>query len=219
MELKTQTRTVFGKRTKQLRREGLLPGEVFGHGTENEHVSVSAKDFKKVFAEAGETTVIHLVNEKNEKVPAIISDVAYDHLKDEVLAVDFHRIRLDEKLEAKVPVAFVGSAPAEKKGLVLVRVTSEIEVEALPNDIPHHFEVDLGGLDEAGQGIYVKDLKVSSKVKIKTPGEMAIVTVTEPKKEEVATPPAPMATAEGQTPEGETKPEIETKTTEEKPNK
>ena len=194
MELKVQNRTIIGKRTKTLRKEGLVPAEIYGHGTANEHVSVSAKDFKKVFKAAGETTVINLVNEKNEKIPAIVADVAYDHLTDAVLTVDFHRIRLDEKLEAKVPVIFTGTAPAEKNGLVLVHVTSEIEVEALPQDIPHEFSIDLGSLENAGQGIYVKDLNVSSAVKIKTPGDMAIVTVTTPRKEEVA--PAPAAAAE-----------------------
>ncbi len=218
MELKVQTRTVFGKRTRQLRRDGLIPGEVFGHGVENEHVSVPLKDFKKIFAQAGETTIINLVNEKNEKAPAIIADVAYDHVKDEVLAVDFHRIRLDEKLEAKVPIVFVGSAPAEKKGLVLVRVTSEIEVEALPQDIPHDFSIDLSGLEESGHAIYVKDLKVSPKVKVKTPADMAIVTVTEPKKEEAAPPPATEAATEGAPQAAEAKPETEAKA-EDKPKK
>jgi large subunit ribosomal protein L25 len=213
MELKTQTRTIFGKRTKNLRKAGLIPGEVFGHGTINEHVSVAAKDFKKMFKEAGETTVINLVDEKGAKIPAIIADVIYNHLTDAILAVDFHRIRLDEKLEAKVPVVFTGTAPAEKTGLVLVKVTAEIEVEALPNDLPHEFSVDLSSLTNAGEGIYVKDLKISPKVRVKTPGNMAIVTVTEPRKEEVTPPPAPTATAEGAAPSTEAKPETETKET------
>ncbi|MCL4500091.1 MAG: 50S ribosomal protein L25 [Chloroflexi bacterium] len=207
MELKVQNRTVLGKQVKTLRKEGLVPAEIYGHGTENAHISVSAKDFRTIFKEAGETTVINLVDEKGEKIPAIVADVAYDHLTDAVLTVDFHRIRLDEKLEAKVPVVFQGSAPAEKKGLVLVHVTSEIDVEALPQDIPHDFPVDLSALENAGQGIYVKDLKASPKVKIKTPGDMAIVTVTEQKKEEATPPPAPAATAEEAAPAAEAKPE------------
>ncbi len=213
MDLQIQTRTIFGKQTKNLRRAGLIPGEVFGHGIENKHVSVAAKDFKKIFKQAGETTIINLVDEAGTKIPAIIADVAYNHLTDAILAVDFHRVRLDEKLEAKVPVIFTGSAPAEKKGLVLVKVTTEIEVEALPNELPHEFSVDISTLTEAGEGIYVKDLRVSPKVKIKTPGDMAIVMVTEPRKEEVTPPPAPAAEAEGVSPSAETKSETETKET------
>lgn len=195
MELKFQNRVIFGKRVNGLRKEGLIPAEIYGHGIKNEHVSVSAKEFKKVFKEAGETTIVNLVGEKGEKFPVIISDISMNHLTDEVLAVDFHHVNLNEKLEAKVPVVFTGTAPAEKKGLVLVHVTSEIDVEALPQDIPHEFPVDLSSLEEAGQGIYVKDLKVAAKVKVKTPADMAIVTVTEQKKEETVPPPAPAAEA------------------------
>lgn len=184
MELNIQTRTVLGKGVKAIRKQGLIPAEVYGHGAENVHVSVPAKEFRKIFKEAGETTVITLVDERAGKTPVIIANVALDYVKDDILAVDFHRVRLDEKLEAAVPVVFTGSAPAEKKGLILVRVTPEIEIEALPQDIPHRFSIDLSGLAEAGDGIYIKDLKAIPGVKIRTHGDVAIVTVTEPRKEE-----------------------------------
>lgn len=194
MELKFKSRTIFGKRTKQLRDAGLIPAEIFGHGFKNEHVSVSAKDFSKIFKEAGENTVIELTNEKGEKIPAIVSEVALDRLKGVILSVDFHHIRMDEKIQAKVPVEFTGEAPAVKKGLVLIKVLNEIEVEALPNKIPHRFEVDISVLSEPGQDIFVKDLKIAPDVKVLTHGDSTIITTAETAKEvEEAPAPAPAA--------------------------
>ncbi len=199
-EIKTQNRTVFGKKVKQLRDAGMIPAEVFGRGFKNEHVSVSAKDFSKVFKEAGENTIIYLINENGERTPAIVNDVAFDRVKDAILSVDFHHIRMDEKIQAKVPIEFVGDAPATKKGLVLIKVLQEIEVEALPDKIPHRFEVDISGLSEPGQDIFVKDLKTDPEVKILAHGDSTIITTAETAKEMEETPApttaAPAATEE-----------------------
>lgn len=197
MELKTQTRTIFGKRVRQLRSEGLIPAEVFGHGFKNEHVSVPAKEFLKIFKEAGENTIVNLINEKGEKTPVIINDVARDHIKSSILSVDFHRVRMDEKIQAKVPVELLGIAPAVKKGFIVVKVLNEIEVEALPAHIPHRYEVDITHLENPGQDVCVKDLKTSANVKILSHAESAIVTIAETAKEESEAAAAP-APAEGE---------------------
>jgi len=195
-ELKIQSRTVFGKKVKQLRENGLLPAEVFGRGLKNEHVSVSAKEFSKIFKEAGENTVITLVDEKGGKIPVIVSDVATDHMRGTILSVDFHHIRMDEKIQAKVPIEFVGEAPAIKKGFILVRVLDEIEVEALPDKIPHRFEADISGLNDAGQDIFVKDMKKNPDVKFITHGDSVIITVAETAKEKEETPASAAPAAE-----------------------
>ncbi len=199
-ELKIQERTVLGKGVNKLRREGLIPAEIFGRGIKNEHVSVSAKDFSKIFSEAGENTVITLVNDQGEKIPAIVSDVAMDHMKGAVLSVDFHHIRMDEKIHAKVPVEFIGEAPATKRGLVLIKVLNEIEVEALPNKIPHRFEVNIENLSDSGQDIFVKDLKTDPAVKILAHGDSVIITVAETRKEKEETPTPAAPTTEEATP-------------------
>jgi large subunit ribosomal protein L25 len=196
MELRIQNRTVFGKKTNQLRKNGLIPAEIFGHGFKNEHISVSAKEFSKVFREAGENTIIVLVNEKGEKIPTIVNDVNIDRVKDRVLSVDFHHIRMDEKLQTKVPIEFTGEAPAIKKGLILIKVLYEIEIEALPSEIPHRFEVDTSGLTDAGQDIFVKDLKVGRNVKLITHGDSVIITVAETAKEKEEAPAPTTPTAE-----------------------
>jgi large subunit ribosomal protein L25 len=196
IELKVKNREILGKKTRKLRRDGLIPAELFGHGLKNRHLSVPEKDFIKVYREAGEHTLINLITENNEKLPVIVSNISRHPISQKFLSVDFHQVRMDEKIQTKVPIEFTGVAPAIKNGLVVVKVLNEIEIESLPNAIPKNFEIDLSTLENVGQVISVKDLKAPPGVKILAPQEMVIVTVTE-KQEEVssAAPAAPTATA------------------------
>lgn len=185
MDLAVQMRTKLGKSVKALRKEGFVPAELYGHGLKNEHLSVSAKDFAKVFKAAGTSTVVTLAIGKDKK-PAIIHDVVHDALSGEVAHIDFYQVRMDEKIRAKVPLEFVGIAPAIKeKGAVLNRSMTEIEIEALPQDLPHAVSVDLSSLDELNKSVYVHDLKLPKGVKVLIEGETAIATATPPAPEEV----------------------------------
>ncbi|MEK7630096.1 MAG: 50S ribosomal protein L25 [Patescibacteria group bacterium] len=188
LELQTKNRTVFGKKVKNIRAHGLIPAELFGANIKNLHLSVPLKEFAKVYKSAGENTIVNVVTEEGKKIPVFISAVIKNHLSNQLLAVDFHSVQMDEKIKLKVPIEFIGVAPALKSGFVVVKVTTEIEVEALPNEVPHNFEVDLTSLENVGQGIRVADLKVAKAVKIITSGELVIANVAEKAKEEVAAP-------------------------------
>src|SRR3989344_2022543 len=192
MELVAETRNKFGKAVQSLRREGLIHAELYGHGTENLHLSVRAKDFDKVFRQAGENTLVDVVI-AGTKRPAVIHDIACDPVTDEVLAVDFYQVRLDERMKVKVPIAFVGEAPAVKdKGGVLVKAMQEIEIECFPVNIPHAINADLTAIADIGGSLYVKDLRVGADVKILVSPETVIATVKEKAaKEEIAPAPAP----------------------------
>lgn len=178
MELQVQKREKLGRGVKDLRAQGLVPAELYGRGLENLHVSMPKKEFKKVFKEAGENTVVTVVLD-GKKHPVLIQAVSYDPLTDEIQNVDLYQIRMDEKLKVGVPVEFVGIAPAikEKNGL-LVKSLQELEVEALPADIPHDIQVDLSGLMDIGQSIYVKDLSVPARVKVLVGPDTVVATVT-----------------------------------------
>jgi len=167
----------------------LVPAELFGSGVLNQHLAVSENDFVKVYRKAGSHTVVYLINEKGGKIPILISEVQEHPLTRKTLSVNFHQIKMDEAIETKVPVEFTGTAPAEKAGLVIVRVLHEIEVKSLPDKIPHSFQVDLGKLEKMGDSIHVSDLRAPSEVKILAPEETVIATVTEKVKEEVVAPP------------------------------
>lgn len=188
MELAVQTREKFGKTVKALRTQGFIPAELYGHGVENLHLTVSEKEFVKVFKEAGENTVIQLLID-SEKRPALVHDIQRDYVDDSVIHVDFYQVRMDEKLNVRVPIEFVGDAPAVKeKAGILNRSMTEIEVEALPSNLPHHFTVSLDGLTDLNQSIYVKDIEVPKDVGVLVDPETVVVTVTPPLKEEEVAP-------------------------------
>lgn len=206
MELTVQKREILGNKVEALRQQGLIPAELYGHGIENIHLSVPAKEFSKLFKKAGESTIINLDLE-NKKLPVLIHDVSVDHLTDQIIHIDFYQVRMDEKITASVPLEFVGEAPAVKeKGGILIKAVQEIEIEAFPVDLPHNIEVDLNELSDIGMSIRVKELKIDKKVKVLISPETMVVTVAEPVKEEIVEKPI---TVEEVKVEGEEKKEKE----------
>lgn len=178
MELTAQKREAFGREAGALRSEGVLPAELYGHGSENMHLSVMIKEFSRVFKEAGENTVVEIVVD-GKKHPALIYDVQFHPVTDEVLHADFYEVRMDEKIKANVPLSFIGDAPAVKeKAGVLVKAMHEVEVEALPGDLPHDIKVDLSALDDIGKSIHVGDLTALKGVELLVESETVVVTVT-----------------------------------------
>lgn len=208
MELTVQKREILGNKVEALRQQGLIPAELYGHGIENIHLSVPAKEFSKLFKKVGESTIINLDLE-NKKLPVLIHDVSVDHLTDQIIHIDFYQVRMDEKITASVPLEFVGEAPAVKeKGGILIKAVQELEVEAFPADLPHNIEVDLNELSDIGMSIRVKELKIDKKVKVLISQETVVVTVAEPVKEEIVEKPI---TVEEVKVEGEEKKEKEEK--------
>jgi len=184
-ELKVQIRNILGKKTKTLREKGFIPAELYGHGVKNLHLTLSAKEFQKVFKEAGESAIVNLKTENNETFQVMIHDIKTDSLSGKILNVDFYQIKMSEKIRVHIPIEFIGEAPAIKTfGGILVKTLKEIEVEALPQDLPQHIQVDLISLDEIKKSISVKDLGISDKIKIFISPETIIATVSETKTEE-----------------------------------
>ncbi|MBI4094354.1 MAG: 50S ribosomal protein L25 [Candidatus Liptonbacteria bacterium] len=190
MELSAQERTQFGKANKALRRQGLIPAEFYGRGTANRHLTVDLKAFQKVLRGAGENAILTL-RLGEETLPALVHDVVRDYLSGDVAHVDFYRVRMDEKIRTRVPIEFVGEAPAVKElGGYLNKTMTEVEAEALPAHIPKSFVLSLGGLLEFHQSLYVRDLAVPEGVKVLVEPGAVVVSITPPAKEEEA-PPAP----------------------------
>jgi len=188
MELIATERTILGKATRAIRKEGKIPAEFYGHGMENKTIAVQKSEFQKVFKEAGENTVITLLVQ-GQKQPSLIYDVQHHPATGEVVHVDFYGVRMDQLLTAAIPLEFIGEAPAVKeKGGIVTKAFSEVEVEALPADLPHSLTIDLSGLTELNQSIYAKDIVVAKNVKLLLDADAVIVTVTEPAPEEVIAP-------------------------------
>ena len=203
--LKAQSRTLIGKRARQLRRVGILPAVLYGKGKTSLSLEVSKKEFEKVFKAAGENTLISLVIEGQER-KVLVHDVAKHFLKNEPIHVDFYEVDLTRKIRAKIPVRLTGIAPAVKEqGGVLVKNVGEISVEALPGDLPQFIEVSIEGFKEFDNMVRVSDLRVNEKVKILNHPEEVVVTVKAPRSEaELADLEKPAAEAEKAAIEGMT---------------
>lgn len=205
-ELFANTRTLFGRKTKQLRKKGLIPANIFGKKIKSLAIELEKSGLLDTMRKAGETGLIHLKIKGSDKVhPVLISGYAQHPVTDEMLHVDFHEVDLKQKTTATVPLHTVGEAEAVKGGMVLVMFKNEIEVEALPTDLPDSIEVDISGLTEVGMTILAKDLKVNrSKVTLAIEDEEPIITIQEPAKEEVV---VEVSAAEGEAaPEAGAKP-------------
>ena len=153
---------------------------------------------------AGQTGLIHLKFKGYDKSHAfLVSGYAQDPVSGAMLHVDFHEVDLKQKTTATVPLKAVGESEAVKSGMVLVMMKNELDVEALPTDLPDSIEVDISVLTEVGMSILAKDLKIDrSKVTLTVEDEETIATIQEPAKEEVVE----VAPAEGEVVEGEAKP-------------
>lgn len=193
--LSVQPRTITGKKVKQLRRDGMLPANIYGHNVDSVAVSVPTKEFTDTFKKAGETGLIDISIE-NEKAarPVLVHSLLQDPVTSAVLHVDFYQVNLKEKLVATVPLQFVGESPiVHTKEGILLELLQEVEVESLPTDIPAHIEVDVTSLTEVDQGILVSDLKLPAGVEMKTDAEEMVCKIetaqmAEEEVEELSTP-------------------------------
>jgi large subunit ribosomal protein L25 len=166
----------------------MVPAVVYGASYENTAISVSSIDFVKTFKEAGESSTIVLDMGKN-KVDVLIHDVQFDPVKSFPLHIDFLAVDMNKPVEVSIPLEFTGVAPAEKSGLgTLVKALHEVEIKALPKNLPHNFIIDISSLATLEDKIHVSDIKLGTGVTMLTDGEeiVALVTIVKEVKEEVA---------------------------------
>jgi large subunit ribosomal protein L25 len=217
--LKVQKRSELGRRVKNLRKNGIIPANIYGSGFKSKSVQVALKDFEEIFKKAGETAVVELSVDGEKTLPVLIHNVQSDPISDLTIHVDFLKIDLTKKVVADVPLEISGEAPAEKQGLgTLVQYIDDIKVEALPGDLPEKIMVDVSNLTEVDQSIMIKDLPYDkSKVEVKDNPEEVVVKIEVQKEEPVEIPVVAEEVAEEEVPvEGEASAGGETPTEESK---
>lgn len=166
-----------------LRRAGKMPAVFYGKKEKSTPVTISTAEFKKVWKEAGESSVIDLVG-KGVEAEALIYDIDRDPVTDEPRHADFYVFEKGKKIEISVPLEFVGVSPAVKDmGGTLVKVMHEIEIEALPKDLPHNIGVDISSLINFDSQILAKDINLPQGVVLATRPEEVIASVYETKEE------------------------------------
>lgn len=169
---------------KKLRQNGILPGVLYGPEVKNLSLEMDLKEFEKVYKEAGESSLVSLEVGK-DKFLVLIHDIKKDPLTGKAIHVDFYQPILTEEVEAAVPIVFEGEAPAVKElGGTLVKEIQELEVKALPQNLPHELKVNVESLKTFEDEILVKDLKVAEGVKIQREPDEIIAVVTPPEKVE-----------------------------------
>lgn len=170
------------------RTQGKLPAVFYGLGKESTPVFVSDIEFKKVWKKAGESSTVTLETPTG-KVETLIHDVQCDPVSGAPLHVDFLAIDTKKVIQISVPLEFVGDAPAVKAGGILVKVLHEIEIEALPKDLPHEIKVDISVLTNTDSQIVVKELVMPAGVTAVTDAEEVVASIAQAQEEkEEATP-------------------------------
>ncbi len=180
LTLKVEKREVLGKKSRFLRRQGITPTHLFGHGIESLALQCNTADLKRIIAKGGTTRLIDIDIEA-EKQPrsAFIREIQRDGISGLLLHVDFYQIRKTEKMTAAIPVILTGEAPALKsRDNMIEHLLNEIGVECLPDKLPPQIEVDLSPLEEAGQSIHVRDITLDKDIKITTDLEQIIVKIS-----------------------------------------
>ena len=162
-KLSVRSRTVLGKKVKRLRREGRLPGVIYGGRADSVPVDTDQHAFELGFRSFGQTTLLSLQGLDGGEVPALVHSVARDPRSGRMIHVDFTRVSLTEKTHADVPLHMTGESPAVKLGEALIILALDhVRIEAFPQDIPHRIDVDLSSLQQLDDAIHVRDLIVDT---------------------------------------------------------
>ena len=202
--IKAEKREVIGKQVKAMRRAGKLPAVIYGRHTDPISVALDAHTASLALGRLTSSSLV-TIDLDGKEYPALVREKQRDYIKNRLLHVDFLTVSLNETLRASVAVNLVGVSGAVKDyNAVLVVNLQSLEVESLPSDLPERIDVDISVLARPGEGIRVRDVKVSDKVRLLDDPDTMVAVATFAKVEEEA---AGVPGAEAVTP-GATEPEL-----------
>lgn len=166
--LEANERSAIGKKVRAIRRQGMVPAVLYGHGVDGLPIQADAKEVEQLLSDVSASTLIDLqVDGEDHKV--LVRDVQRDVIRRDLMHVDFLKVAMDVAIRTTVPVELVGEAPAARElGGILVTGVTEIEIEALPEDLPDRIIVDLEPLKEIDDAIAIEDLYLGDGVTILT---------------------------------------------------
>ena len=171
-----------------LRRQGFIPAVVYGRGMTPQSVAVPVRAFERIRRTTGESAIVELQFGDSKTMTTVVHEYQMNPIRDTYTHVDFLHISLDETLTSRIPIRPIGTAIGLKEGGVLEHSLYELEVEALPLDIPDYLEVDVSDLG-LKHSIHVADLKLGDKIKVLTNETATVFSVVAPAIEEA--PPVP----------------------------
>ena len=169
LNITAKNRTIFGRRKlRELRESGIVPAIIYGPKIKSIPLQVNLNDFEDVYNKVGETSLINLdIEGENKKFVVLIHDVETGPVDGKIIHVDFYQPNLEEKIEADIPIQFINESPAVKdlEG-TLVKNIQEIPVKALPRDLPKEIEADISLLKNLNDELLVKDLNIPNNVEV-----------------------------------------------------
>jgi large subunit ribosomal protein L25 len=180
IELEVTNREILGKKVKHLRRQGITPLHLFGHGIESLSLQCDTSEVERVLGQAGLTRLISLKLAKEKKPrTVVVREFDRDWRKGALLHVDFYQVKMEEKIKVEVPVVIVGEAPAlQSKANMLEHELGTLTVECLPAKIPTGLEVDISFLTEPDQTIRVKDVPLDKDITVLNDPELVVVKIS-----------------------------------------
>jgi large subunit ribosomal protein L25 len=182
-DLAVEPRQVLGKKVAQLRRAGVTPANVYGHGLDSVSVQLESEVMDKTLKSllANEVIDLKIAGERNSR-PVVVQKVQRHPLTSKVLHAEFYQVSLRQRMRADVPLIIVGTSEGvETYNGVLVKAIETVQVEALPLDLPSSIEVDITPLANLEDTIHVSDISVPEGVTLLTDPEVVIVKVQTPR--------------------------------------
>ena len=177
-------RTVTGRAVKNLRKSGLTPATIYGHKFEPISIELSTLELNKTFDHAGESSLVEIIIGENS-YPVIFKNPQFHPVSSDLIHIDCYKVNLKEKITTTVPVELIGESPAEKNGNTVMHILNEVEVEALPSDLPEKIEVDITGLVEVDNKVTVAELNIDRNlIEIKNDPEQVVVIIEAQRVEE-----------------------------------
>src|SRR5262245_44884588 len=182
LELKADAREKNGQSAKELRRQGLVPGVVYGKGIETEQVQIDAKTLQRVLSVAGTHQLISLQIGRHRPRLTLAKEIQRDPIKRHYTHVDFYAVKMDEKVRAQIPLVFKGESPAvEEKDGILTHGLDELEVECLPADLVNSIEVDISSLVDLHDTITVANLKIPETITVLSDSDSMVARIEAPR--------------------------------------
>lgn len=184
INLALDARTEQGKKAAKLRKEGLVPGIVYGHGFEPIMVQAEYNVIAKAVREAGKHTPVYATIDGKKKI-TMIKDVDRDPAKARIRHVSFHAVKASDAVTAEVPIRLIGEgeSEAEKAGLIVLQAIEQVEVKAKPADLPEALEVSIAGLATTEDKMTLADVTLPSGVEfadVEQDLDLVLVNVYEP---------------------------------------
>lgn len=180
--LQAESRSVLGKKVKRLRRDDLVPANLYGRGQESHAIQASMNEIRRVFSAVDRNAVVSMsIDGASDTIPVVLRDIQRHPVTRRLLHLDFYQVDLTRAIHSEARLLLIGDAEAVTKGGTVVQSLEHLMLEALPNDMPSVIEVDISVLEDFGHSVLVRDLELPDGVIALTDEAVAVATALAPR--------------------------------------